>query len=127
MTYAKTPEGRAKHAAQARAYKAKSPAERAERRAIKVVRVRMGRSHDQRNRAAVAALKGLPCMDCGGTFPSECMDFDHRPGEAKLFTISEQITKSMAALRAEIAKCDLVCSNCHRIRTRQRARAVLPR
>jgi hypothetical protein len=65
-------------------------------------------------------------MDCGGTFPPECMDFDHRPGEKKLFGIGQGLRRKLEALLAEIAKCDLVCANCHRIRThRLRAKPLL--
>lgn len=58
-------------------------------------------------------------MDCGGSFPGCAMDFDHRPGEIKLFTIARAVAESQSrgAIEAEISKCDIVCSNCHRIRT----------
>lgn len=64
------------------------------------------------------SLKSAPCMDCGGVFPPECMDFDHVRG-VKFFNISN-ICRSMESLLHEIAKCDLVCANCHRIRTAKR-------
>lgn len=70
----------------------------------------------------VEALKDKPCMDCGNSFPPECMDFDHRPGEEKLFAIGMIKTRSWAAIQQEVAKCDLVCANCHRIRTTARKR-----
>jgi hypothetical protein len=59
-------------------------------------------------------------MDCGGTFPPECMDFDHREGETKELTIGSHLRWAWARIEAEIAKCDLVCANCHRTRTRKR-------
>jgi putative FmdB family regulatory protein len=60
------------------------------------------------------------CMDCGGKFPRECMDFDHVRGK-KLICINMASggSSSMERLEAEIKKCDLVCANCHRIRTRK--------
>lgn len=75
--------------------------------------------------AKVAEFKSLPCMDCGNTFPSECMDFDHvKPG--KIERVSQLAWNgSMQAVLDEIAKCELVCSNCHRIRTRQRKQTVV--
>ncbi len=73
-----------------------------------------------RRYAEVEALKAAPCMDCGGTFPPECMDFDHVWGTKSLAVGVALQTRSMAFVRAEIAKCDLVCSNCHRIRTKKR-------
>ena len=70
-------------------------------------------------RARVDVLKDRPCHDCGQTFPPECMDFDHRDGTTKADNVS-RLLHSWPALLAEIAKCDLVCANCHRIRTRRR-------
>ena len=62
------------------------------------------------------------CMDCDGRFPPECMDFDHVRGD-KAFTISNSvITRSLEEIKAEIEKCDLVCANCHRVRTMIRVR-----
>ncbi len=66
-------------------------------------------------------LRTVPCADCKGTFPPVCMDFDHLPGEVKLFGIMNQYARrGRPALIAEIAKCEVVCSNCHRIRTAAR-------
>ena len=69
--------------------------------------------------------QGTPCLDCGGAFEWCAMDFDHRPEETKEFAIgymSSWTTKpeSIARVEKEIAKCDLICSNCHRVRTRDR-------
>lgn len=67
----------------------------------------------------VMQLKSQPCMDCGKTYPPVVMDFDHRPGEEKLFNVAKAMAdrRGMKKVLDEIAKCDLVCSNCHRIRT----------
>lgn len=67
-------------------------------------------------------LKSVPCADCGGTFPPICMDFDH-VGDDKSFTISRASTRSIKTVLAEIAKCEVVCANCHRVRTQQRLQA----
>lgn len=69
------------------------------------------------------AQKAVPCADCAGTFHPCQMDFDHRPGEDKKFTVSSGSFRSRASVIAEIAKCDIVCSNCHRLRTFNRTRA----
>ena len=60
--------------------------------------------------------KAKPCMDCGGLFPPCAMDFDHVRGN-KLFTLGENHSRGISPIQEEIAKCDVVCSNCHRIRT----------
>jgi hypothetical protein len=70
----------------------------------------------------LAELKDRPCLDCGGKFPPECMDFDHVRGE-KLFGVGTGVTKGYATILAEIEKCEIVCANCHRIRTKSRRRA----
>ena len=80
----------------------------------------------EKNRLALAEAKSKPCLDCGGYFHPEAMDFDHREGEEKSFCISytgKRIGKGR--LLSELAKCDLVCANCHRVRTARR-RAGLP-
>jgi hypothetical protein len=58
-------------------------------------------------------------MDCSQAFHPFVMDFDHRPGVEKLFAVSAMLSRSISeeAVLAEIAKCDLVCANCHRLRT----------
>lgn len=84
-------------------------------------RAKSNRTRDVR-RAVVRKAKAVPCMDCRVQYPSPVMEFDHRPGVVKLFTIGPSAAHvTMAALEAEIAKCDVVCANCHRIRTWTRA------
>lgn len=58
-------------------------------------------------------------MDCGKFFPAEAMDMDHVRG-TKLGNISELLHLAGVELAKEIAKCDLICSSCHRVRTRDR-------
>jgi hypothetical protein len=69
------------------------------------------------------ALAG--CADCGLRNPlhPEIYDFDHLPGSGKEFNVSQMLTKSWKRLLMEIEKCEVVCSNCHRIRTRARMRS----
>ncbi len=65
-------------------------------------------------------------MDCDRTFDPVCMDFDHREGEEKLSAVSAMIASNRygwARIEAEIAKCDVVCANCHRLRTKARREA----
>ena len=64
------------------------------------------------------------CMDCGYNKHGAALDFDHRPGTEKLFMIMRDgLTRSPQALWDEVAKCDVVCANCHRIRTAERMAA----
>lgn len=75
----------------------------------------------ERNRAFVNEVKAEPCQDCGHCFDPEVMEFDHDRGE-KRQTISDLVRRasSTANIADEIAKCDLVCANCHRLRTKSR-------
>jgi len=51
------------------------------------------------------------------------MQFDHRPGTIKLGTISGDLRgRPRHVILDEIAKCDLVCANCHFVRTHERSR-----
>ncbi len=63
------------------------------------------------------SYKNRPCMDCKQSFPACCMDFDHRNN--KLFNVSDAVKNGLGVqtILDEIKKCDVVCANCHRIRT----------
>lgn len=68
------------------------------------------------------SLKDYPCTDCDVQYPPYVMHFDHVPerGE-KAFDIGKSFyVYSVEKLMEEIAKCDLVCANCHAERTHQR-------
>ena len=55
------------------------------------------------------------CIDCGMS-DIRVLEFDHR--EDKSFNISSKMAyMPLVSLMAEIEKCDIVCANCHRIRT----------
>lgn len=69
-------------------------------------------------RAYLNEQKDKPCTDCGVKYPHYVMDFDHLPGSVKLCNPSTLANcGSLKKLKEEIAKCELVCSNCHRVRT----------
>ena len=73
-------------------------------------------------RAEVDEIKRQPCADCGHTFAIECMDLDHVRGD-KVANVADMLQRGKASvtrIRAEIAKCEAVCANCHRIRTAAR-------
>lgn len=90
-----------------------------------VGRVKNRRQFDARKKL-IDSYKSKPCMDCTRSFPSECMQFDHRPGEIKKFNVSSMVrSHGVHAIEDEIKKCDLVCANCHAIRTASRSRERL--
>lgn len=61
------------------------------------------------------------CSDCGSKFPHVAMDFDHVTG-TKIVNVS-RLARSACSWKKmfdEILKCEVVCSNCHRVRTSDR-------
>lgn len=65
-------------------------------------------------------LKNHPCVDCGNNNPI-VLDFDHVTN-TKLKNISRMKIESFSLekIKEEIAKCEVRCSNCHRIITHDR-------
>ena len=67
-------------------------------------------------------LQAASCADCK-IEDSRVLEFDHRPNEKKSFSVSRAVagsTRSWELIKKEIDKCDIVCANCHRIRTMTR-------
>ena len=66
-----------------------------------------------------AAKQGKKCTDCREDYPYWVLEFDHLPKYEKLFTIGGRGSrdKSLDQIKEEIAKCEIVCSNCHKSRT----------
>lgn len=82
--------------------------------------IEKARKNSKKNVELVNKIKEeTPCKDCNNFYPCYVMDFDHL--RDKLYGIAS-ITraKSKKTLLDEIAKCEVVCSNCHRIRTHKR-------
>lgn len=60
------------------------------------------------------------CVDCGQKYKSYILDFDHVNGK-KVANIGQMLNYfSIEDILKEVAKCEIVCSNCHRERTYQR-------
>lgn len=74
----------------------------------------------KRNQAAVRQAKDVPCADCGVRYPAYVMDFDHVRGKKRDNIGLMKAYAGNATLLAEIAKCDVVCANCHRVRSHRR-------
>lgn len=69
----------------------------------------------------VREAKSVPCTDCNVQYPYYVMQFDHINGD-KIANISQMYkTGSLSKVRAEIEKCEVVCSNCHAERTFKRS------
>lgn len=77
--------------------------------------------------AYIKSVKDVPCTDCKKRYPAYVMQFDHVRGR-KGFTIGSSFhKKTMAQIKLEIAKCEVVCANCHAERTHKRRIARLKR
>ncbi|HKP06388.1 MAG TPA: hypothetical protein VJU58_03970, partial [Microbacterium sp.] len=85
--------------------------------AVRIQRRKKARRRAE-NRLMLNDLKNRPCADCGGTFHPACMEFDHRDPTTKVDTVSRiAMSRGTPAILKEIEKCDLVCANCHRMRS----------
>lgn len=78
----------------------------------KVLAVKKQRKAELRQR--VRDLK-LRCQRCGETDPA-CLDLHHRDPKAKVMTVSYMVNHgwSWERVQEEVAKCDVLCANCHR-------------
>lgn len=74
-----------------------------------------------RNRKALDEYKlQVGCADCGYNKHAAALEFDHLPGTIKSQTVASLMYRSWQRIDEEIAKCELVCANCHAIRTAER-------
>jgi hypothetical protein len=84
------------------------------------------REYYQRNKARIAEQNerkylewftrwkdGLSCAMCDESFP-DCLDFHHRDPSQKLYAVSQMVGMPARRIRAEIAKCVVLCANCHK-------------
>lgn len=55
------------------------------------------------------------CRECGYNAHPAALDFNHLDRGTKLFNIGQRKNASWDSLEAEIAKCEVLCANCHRI------------
>lgn len=72
-----------------------------------------------RNQARVDVIKlESGCVDCGYDKHPRALQFDHVRGE-KIENVSRLVLQACSwnRIEAEIAKCEVVCANCHAIRT----------
>lgn len=82
------------------------------------------RYREQINQWIRELKENTPCVDCHRSYPYYVMDFDHLDASAKLNIVSFlSSTGRIGALKQEIEKCELVCANCHRMRTFKRKNA----
>ena len=80
----------------------------------------------ERLRALVREAKDRPCADCGVRYPYYVVDLDHVEDD-KVMIVSKLVNfGATQRVVDEIAKCEAVCANCHRVRTHLRRTADEP-
>jgi transposase len=88
---------------------------------IEKTRTRTTRSRTLAKRKIWDIKEESGCVDCKEKYPHYMLDFDHLPEFEKLGSPTEIVHKySWEKAMEEISKCDIVCANCHKIRTWQR-------
>lgn len=85
-----------------------------------LLRSNMSKSKRRREMWEIKEKSG--CIDCKEKYPHYVLEFDHREGENKNGSVSDIYAKWGRDLGLkEAEKCDIVCANCHKIRTYNRA------
>lgn len=88
------------------------------KRYIDMAQVRKTAVVNERARYLVDFFLSHPCVDCGESDPL-VLEFDHVC--EKTFGISQGLRdRNWMSVLDEMAKCDVVCANCHRRRTAHR-------
>jgi hypothetical protein len=96
--------------------------EKNRKRYIEQARMRKEMLRVERTRYLLEYFTSHPCVDCGEQDPV-VLEFDHL--DDKLFTIGQSLPyRSWQSILDEIAKCEVVCRNCHRRRESRRSGAA---
>jgi tRNA(His) 5'-end guanylyltransferase len=77
----------------------------------------MQRWHNKRKKFILE--KGGKCFDCGIVANENNLaifDFHHRDSSSKEYDWNKLRLRNEKSIRAELIKCELLCSNCHRIK-----------
>lgn len=69
-----------------------------------------------KTKAFIESVKRRPCYDCGGSFPACAMEIHHLMPRRVSGAAKNWLRWSIARIEAELAKCVIVCANCHSIR-----------
>lgn len=67
------------------------------------------------NKEKAVSYKGGKCSRCEGVFPPFVYDFHHVDPKTKEYSLNWLLDKRWSTIAAELDKCILLCTNCHRI------------
>lgn len=70
----------------------------------------------KRNSRVMYKMLSAPCVDCNIVWHPLVMTFDHEDRATKKYVIADLKIAHPATFDREIAKCAVVCRNCHQIR-----------
>lgn len=88
-------------------------------KSIKAERDRVSQAYMRKVLRRYKLMKG--CSDCGYRKHHAALEYDHVPEKGqKLHNIGDMARYSRKKLKEEIAKCDILCGNCHNIRSFKR-------
>ena len=65
------------------------------------------------------------CFDCRNKYPHYILEFDHKPQFKKIDNVYRVLRAfGPEAAWAEVKKCDVVCANCHKLRSFMREQGL---
>ncbi len=79
----------------------------------KTIKLNESGKHYEKRRWLNKIKTSAGCLVCDMRDPS-CLDFHHRDPSTKKFNVGHVGTRGKKGLLKEIAKCDVICANCHR-------------
>jgi len=77
------------------------------------------RKRSEERRQLVRQFKNVPCSDCGVIYHFSAMQFDHLKDKKFAVSVSKD-HRAISKLLEEISKCEVVCANCHSVRSWER-------
>lgn len=92
-------------------------------RRTREARLAYARQFYEARRRILRDFKNRPCTDCRGWYEPCQMQFDHLDPATKLFCVGNRLDRKLETLLPEIRKCEIVCANCHALRTQRRRNA----
>lgn len=70
---------------------------------------------NRQRKARLVQMLGGKCCRCKREYPLAVYDFHHIDPETKSFELGSKLLNKWESVKAEAAKCQLLCANCHRI------------
>lgn len=67
----------------------------------------------RRRKLQLIKMLGGVCFRCGYGKSPNALQFHHRDPSNKKFTLNMGVTLSLERVVEELAKCELICANCH--------------